>query len=250
MSTSLVPPVITFDVEGQKAAARKLVADANIATITLSAKNLTVESQESYEACVALRNAFALAQKRITDFFGPMIDAANKLHKSLTAARAEMLKPYCDGKDVCTRKMERFLLDQKEAKRKADAVMSQVAEKERSRLADEAEDLMSMGFVKEAAQKTQQARMTMAPTLPAAVTKVAGAKVADKWIAECTDLIAFAKAIGEGKIPLMHDVRGEMRPILLVDQVTLNAVVSRQQDSLKWPGIAVKESVRISSSKL
>lgn len=59
--------------------------------------------------------------------------------------------------------------------------------------------------------------------------------------------MAVLKAIVDGKVSLMQEYRaGEMRPLVVVDQVVLNAMCSRQLDGLDIPGVTVEEGFRIS----
>ncbi len=243
--------LIPFDLETQKAAAAKLVESASLSTLTLAARTLEVTDDVSYEQAINLRTMFATAEKRIADFWEPLAKAANALHKSLTGARAEMMKPYTDGKLLTTQKAERYILGQQRAKRQAEEVLAQAARQTQQALRLEADRLALEGRMRESEQINMQAQMSVAPTLDAAIPKVAGAKTGTKYTGQVTDLIAFAKAIVDGKIDLMQEVKpGDVRPILMVDQVVLNAVVSRQLDGLNWPGIEVKEGVRISSAAI
>lgn len=242
--------IIPFDIESQKRAASKLVEGTNLSTLQLSEKQLQVVDDESYQACIEFRNRCGTAEKRIMDFFAPLADGANKLHKAITKARGDMAAPYASLKAAFTRKAEAYLMAQKQAQREAEAALARAAAKQQHDLQREADELFGMGLIAQAEQKTQQAQMTIAPTLPDAVVKVEGAKVGDRYTGEVTDIIAFAKAIATGKVPLMHEVRGELRPILVIDTAVLNAVVSRMQGALDWPGITVKAGVKISATKL
>ena len=245
MSTQIIP----YDIEAQKQAAAKLVESASIATLTLAAKSLEITDEETYQQAIDLRTRFAVAEKRITDFWEPLAKAANALHKSLTGARAEMVKQYSDGKALMTRKAETYLMEQQRAKREAEAAMARVADQQRRELEAEARRLATRGEMDRAEQIERQAQMSVAPSLPDAIPQAVGAKVGVTFAARVTDMVAVMKSIVEGQTPLMWEVKpGDIRPLVVIDEVVLRAIVSRQQKGLSIPGVVVDEGVRISST--
>ena len=240
--------VIPFNIDEQKVAAAKLVESVSISTLTLAAKTLEVLDEESYRNCIDLRGRFAAAEKKILDFWKPLTEAAHTLHKAMTGAREEMARPYVEGKALTTKKAEAYLNEQRRQKRESEAALARAADQERLRLEQEARDLAMRGRMKEAEQIAMRASLTVAPTLPSAVPAAAGAKVGDKFTGKVTDLMAVLGSIVDGRTPLMWEVRpGDVRPLVVVDEVVLRAIVSRQQRGLQIPGVAVEEGSRISS---
>lgn len=240
--------VIPFDLESQKTAAAKLVEGVSINTLQLAAKSLEVTDDQSYEQAVGLRTRFAAAEKKILEFWDPIVKAAFGLHKTLTAARSEMAKPYTDGKNLMSAKAENFLLERKRQQREADQALARAAEQERLRLAQEAQELAMRGHMKEAEQIEMRASLTVAPRVASTVPVSAGARVGNTYTAHVTDLMAVLQSIVAGTTPLMWDVKGEERPLVIVDEVVLRQIVLRQQTSLSIPGIEVREGVKLFST--
>ena len=241
--------LIPYDVEAQKRAAAQLVERFSVSTLLLAAQSLEVTDEESYTQMVVLRTRFTEAEKKITDFWRPLVEAGNSLHKMLTGARAETLKLYVEGKDITTRKAEAYLLRQRQLKREAEEALARAAEQSRRELEMEAKRLALRGEMKQAENLKMQATMSMAPTLPDLTPKVAGAKTAVVWKWNVTDIVAVAAAIARGDVALMHQVKpGDTRPLIVVDPVVMNAIVARLGDGIQIPGIAIEEGVKLSST--
>jgi hypothetical protein len=245
MSTQAVIP---FDVTAQKVAAAKLVEGVGLQSLNLAAQQIVVSDDESYAQCIGLMGRFGDAKKRILDFWEPLAKSAHGLHKLITSAREEMSGPYATGELICKRKAESYQDECRAAKRRAEQQMALAAEEERQRLVDQSRDLLAMGFVAKAEQLERQASMTTGVVLPEAVSRVAGARVGTKCEWTVTDLVALMRAVVDGEIPLMHTVKGELRPLLMVDPVVMNSIVDRFQMTLKWPGVVVEEKSKISRS--
>jgi hypothetical protein len=237
---------IMLDITKYEAEAEKL--SAPLATLRVAAKQLEVVDDESNQVCLDLRNRASTIEKRIQDFWNPLCDAANKMHKMLTGKRGDHMKPWTELKNALGSKSEKYLLAQREAKRRAEAELARVAEQERLRLEQAAEELRLQGRMKEAAATFQQANATVAPVLPAAIERVEGVRVTEGWDATVTDMGALIHAIATGRVSLFHDYRGDMAPLVSVNQPVLNAVVSRLGDSINWPGVTVKPRIKIGST--
>jgi len=241
--------LIPFDIEAQKQAAAKAVEGIQVQTLMLVAKRIEVIDEDSYAQAIDLRSRFADAEKRIANFWDPLVKAANSLHKLMTGARAEMQAPYVEGKAIVTKKAEDFLAARKRAQRQAQEALERAAEQQRRQLEQEAKRLALRGEMDRAEEISMQAQMSMAPTLPPMAPTVAGARTADKFKATTTDIMAVMAHILGGEFPLMNEVKpGDYRPLVVVDQVVLNALVNRMGDGLKIPGIKVEELTKISST--
>jgi hypothetical protein len=219
-----------------------------LATRTLAAKNLQIKDDHGLADAATIRNDFASRETGLTAIWKRLKSPLNEMRSKVIDLEHATIDQEKAGKDLVTGKMERYILEQKRIKREAEEHMARVAAVEQRRLASEAEDLMAMGYVKEAQSKVSQAQMTVAPTLPN-IDKPSNARIGDKWVSEVTDIIAVLKAVVDGKVPLMHEVKGVMRPLVLIDPVVVNALVARKQNNLQIPGITVSEGVSIGAKR-
>lgn len=223
------------------------------ASLELASKQFIVSDDDSNAACLALRSDAARREKGLTDICKRYKDPLNAARKVVLDMEKVLVGPFIEIKDRLTKKSEAYILSQRRAKAAAEAQLSHVADQERQRLSREAEDLMAKGFVAEAIQKEQQASITVTPTLPDAVSKVEGSRIGDKFTGSVADIMAVLTAIVNKQTPLMWDYKnGEQRALVNIDQVLLNAIVSRMGKAAEKaiPGVVVTEGVRISSTKL
>lgn len=246
----MAAPIIPFDVEQQKLAAAPLIKD--LATLQLAAKSVVITDDDSYANAMDVRNKAGSAEKKINEFWEPMCKAAHELHKSLTGARGAMLKPYTDVRDALDKLIKKYILDQQTAKRLVEERLRKEADSLKSNLQEKAEDLIAAGRVQEARSLMAQSQVidSIPSSLPSSVPKADNSRVTAKKVGECYDLLALIKAVAKGDVPLTHYVKGEEKPLITVDQRVLNAVVDRMGDSLKWPGVRVKDDVVIGAIKL
>ena len=241
---------VVIDIDGAKLQVEVEQYTKNIETRSLAAKRLKITDDATNQQAADMRNEFGRREKALTAIVTQIKDPVNTVRGKILEMEHAFVDPETAGKKLLTGKMEVYILDCRRAKAEAQVAFDRAADRQRSDLAREAEDLMAMGYVDQAESKMRQVQMTVNPVLPDATEKLIGTRTGDKWVAKVTDILALARAIVDGKVPLMHEVKGEMRPLLLVDQVTLNALVSRQQNNLDIPGVAVEEGVRIASAKL
>ena len=244
MSTEIIvaQPSITLDLTPYIQAADQLTA--GIASLTMQANALKVTDDDSYQQCRAL---LTNAKDRIKGL--------EKLWKSvkdpLNAKRQEALdlekRTTLDAKKIAElleSKAAGFIRAQTEAKRKIEQELAREAAARQKALQVEAEDLLSLGFVAEANQAAMHAQVaSQLPILPPVVEKGKGLGFSTPLKGVVTDPISVITAIAKGKIPLMYDVRGTMRPLVTIDPVVVNSLVSRMQRDLDIPGIVVEEDI-------
>jgi hypothetical protein len=233
-------------------ATAQAINDGHKTTLVTSQSRLAgaIEEDSDYEGCLALANEAARVEKRMETTFDAVCDLRHKLWKAATAERATFAGPWGKLKDALRDKAKRWYLEQQKAKQEAEREMARTAQLQQRVLANEAQELLDMGMVKEGRAKLMQADATVAPILPEATPKVEGARVTPKFKATCVDTISVARAIVAGEFDLMWHVSGVERPLLVVDQVVLNAIVSRMGKGLKCPGILVEDDVRFGAKKL
>lgn len=219
-----------------------------LATMQVQAKNFKISDDQAYADAMQLMRIAQERESGLTKVWKRFKDVINPARNTILELEHSTVDPFTAIKKTLQWKGEKYLNDKAYAKKQAESAFARIAEEARLRLNQEADDLMARGRVTEAQAKTYESAITVTPTLPNAVPTVSDAKVGTRSTGSVTDLIAFAKAIVEGQVDLMQEVKpGDSRPILIVDQVVLNAVVSRHLDGLNWPGITVTFSAKISS---
>ncbi len=215
-------------------------------TLKLVSQQLIVDSEEANQRCVDLLNQWAVKQKAFTEVWG-------RFKTPLNAARAVVLKLEKETagvaeetKQLLARKSGYFQLAMLRAKESAEAHVDRLAARRRLELSAEADELMLDGDVQGAQSKMLEAELTVAPTLPG-IGHAEGSRETLKYRAKTTDIIAVLQSIVDGKTQLMHEVKpGDVRPLVVVDQVVLNALVSRNA-KLKIPGITVEPDVQVAA---
>jgi len=227
-----------------------LLPGRQAASITIAVQQLEVVDDATCEECMTLRNAAALAEKKIKDYWEPLRRTADDAKKKILTARDEMMKPWTDIRDLAQKKADAYAAACLAAKREADKRAEQLAAEERKRLAKAADKLLGEGKVAEAESLQLQAEVMKAPVLPSALPQIDNTRFTQKWKGEVTDVIAFLKDIVEGKQPLIFEHRGEQRAIVIIDEAVLNTVVGRHGPSLKWHGLTVSETVKAGARKL
>ena len=203
-----------------------------------------------YTTAVELKNEAASKVKRIEDKYASPTELFHAVHKAFTGLRSSFTAPWKTLGDKLEAKAKNWYLKEQRAKAEAERRLAEVAAAQKEELWEQADDLIARGQVKEARELKAQARALDAPILPEALPVVAGARITAKLKGTCHDTVALALFIGQGKAPLTYDVKGVQRPLLVVDQVVLNALVDRMGKSLSLPGITVEEDVKIGAKRL
>jgi len=195
------------------------VIRADIAPVVARASAIVVKTPEQYTEASDFLKAVKGAQKRVTDFFGPMKSKAHEAWKAITTTEAATLKPLQDAEAQVKRVLITYQTEQEAIRqaeqRRLQAASDESARKERERLEKEAAKLKTPEL-REA--RLEQAAAVIAPVVTvAAVTPViAGQSVRKTWKARVVNaallpreytlpnqqaLDAFAKAT-KGAIPL------------------------------------------------
>lgn len=234
---------------------RRLRESAEAFSLDLASKQTAVKGtaivdDESCQQAADLRNLAASREKSLTALWDSVHEPVNKWRNLILSHEKATIGPWTKVKEALDSKIKAYARQSAQDKKQVDAQMSTVADQQRQQLNREADNLMAQGLVAEAEAKQRQANMTVAPQLPSAKPQVEGMRFTPKFRARPVDLMAILGAIARGEVPLMHDVKGEMRPLVVVDQVVLNALCSRLQDSLRIPGVVVEEDVDVRPAKL
>ncbi len=246
LATASAQLKIAIEVDHLQLAAELQPYLEDFTTLKLVSQTLIVDSEEANQRCVDLLNQWAVKEKAFKQIWG-------RYKTPLNAARAVVLKLEKDTagvaeetKQLLSRKSGDFQLAMLRAKAAAEAHVNRLAARRRLELSAEADELMLEGDVQGAQSKMLESEMTVAPTLPG-VSRAEGSRETLKYKGTCTDIIALLQAIIDQKVTLMHEVKpGDFRPLVVVDQVVLNALVSRNA-SLKIPGITVEPDVHVAA---
>jgi hypothetical protein len=219
--------------------------------------------EDDWKRCVAMCIDAQKREAQAASAFEMSTQFAFRLHKALVGMRTLAAKPWETVKDRLSKHAGTWYMENERLKKEAAERIAKASEKESRDLKAEAEEAIAMGYMQQGQELLRQAQMVAAPvSLPSATPSLAdvGGKVTPKWVVTVTDVVALAKAIVEGRFPLMVSVkkRGkgvpdgtmEERPLLVVDEVVLRALVDRMGKELerKLPGVSVIEDVAISGT--
>lgn len=247
LATAATQLKVAIEIDAQGLAEELRPYTSDFETLQVAAKSIVVDSEESNQKCLDMMNQMWAKQKGFESVWSRYKTPLNQARKAVldlesqTAGAAEATKKLLQAKSAA------FLRACQQAKAEAEKKMAALANRERGRLEREAEDLMMDGNVRGAQAKIQEAHMIVAPELPDAMPTVTGARVTPKYRGEVVDVVAVLRAIVDGKLPLMHEVRGDMRPLVTIDQTVLNALVSRLGPGLRIPGIKVEDDVQVAA---
>lgn len=231
----------------------------NIADLQKSVAELKIVDQASYNAADAILNLCKKKVKGITDKLAPNIKKAYELHKGLTTARAEELKPFETMVNALDLLMKRFLIQQKEAGLKAQKLIDdaraaelRAQQEEEDSRRRQAEKLREIG----AAEAAAQIEAAPVPVVMPAVQVVAqtspvtgGSSVKWPWTATCTDPMELIKAIADGRVPLYYDTRKPGEPILEVNEALVAALGKQRQADFNLPGCVSREEPQIARKR-
>ncbi len=201
---------------------------------------LTVASQADADLAGELSSAIAVLEKRITAHYDPMATTAHKLHRQITSARAEMLKPLTEAKRRVAGGIQRWITAEEVKRRRAEAEAlriqrEQEAERQRAEAkalaeAEEARAIeqrrvdaeklalaekLSVGGVEDDAAleavdaAIPDAELVVAPIaepppvayVPTEAPKVAGMRSVKRWDYRVTDMKLLCALIGSGRAP-------------------------------------------------
>lgn len=210
-----------------------LLADAE--NMLALAQSYAIDCTEMREAAGEdLKRVKALAkevEEQRKDITGPL-DLAKKRVMDLFRRPTEFLER---AESTIKRACLAWDGEQDRKRREAEAEAARKADEERKRLAAEAAKQAAAGNTETAHAITQAAQM-VAP-IPVAIErpKIAGESTRDVWRAELTDLVALARAVGNGQAS---------PECLLPNMPVLNGQARALKGSLQLPGVkAVCEKV-------
>lgn len=223
--------------------------EREVAKYQLSIANFVIETEQHYTDAGEMLRVVATRRKEAYDFLTEDIEAANKLHKSLTKKRNALAEPW----DKIRAKIESVMRAAKlkwekeaeEARAEAEKAAAQLVKTAQR----EARKIAETGDIQRARQMIEEAKAIAAlpAQIEATAPKVEGIKVPEKWTGVCGDVMALVKAVAEGKIPLMHETRVKGVPqqecLFVVNQRILDQMADRQHEAFQWPGCTSKRDI-------
>lgn len=218
---------------------------------------LPVTSPETYEAAGLNWKAIVAMEKEVNDYWDPLVTAAHKTHKALTAKRAEFLEPLAKAKADQTRLMKTWAQEEERKRQEAERIANERARQEAERLAKEAAAkakkeaeeraladavaLEEAGFKEEATKVLQEAPAAAPIPAPVPVAQIVqprtvpkgfGAATKTTWKAQVTDMRALLTAILAGQVPM---------GAVAANESFLNAQAKLLQKEMAWPGVRAWE---------
>jgi len=204
-----------------------------VAPVVAQAGALVVQTPEQYEGAAVFLKVVKGAQKKVTDFFGPIKAAAHAAWKKTTEGEAVLLKPLTDAEATIKRKMLTFAQVEEEKRqaeqRRLQAAADEAARKERERLEKEAAKLKTPEL-REA--RLEQAAMVAAPVVTVASVRpvVAGQSLRKTWKARVVNLAI---------VP---------REWLVVNEPALQAFARSTKGAVQIAGVEMYEETGLASS--
>ncbi len=195
--------------------------------IVTLAYHLTIASAEDNGRAAEIAKELKRFQVEIEASYRPIVDAAHKAHKAALDELKAKLQPFEAAEKavkagmLAWAKQERERLAEEERKRQE----AERKRREEEALA-EAELLSTLGDAA-GADAVMEAPIIVQAEVVAAPEKVAGVTVREVWSGECFDLLALARAVGEGKAS---------PDLLMVNGPELNKMARAMKHALAIPG--------------
>ena len=177
------------------------VVETKALTIIDLAKLVKVVDSESYASAAAVWSQIQDMIKEVKDTFDPICDAAHKAHKAATSKRAKYLDPLEDTGKAVKRIMSFYDAEQaRKAKEEEDRLAAIEKKKSEERQLADAIAAAEAGDIEESEMILEEPPVIPQIIVKKDVPKIKGGPVfKEMWSAECFDIVALCKAIGEGK---------------------------------------------------
>lgn len=209
------------------------VLRSEVAPVVQRATALAVTTPDAYAGAADFLKAVKAAQKRVTDFFGPMKAKAHAAWKEITATEASTLTPLTEAEVMVKRKMLNYAqaeeANRQAEQRKLQAAADEAARKERERLEKEAAKLKTPELRE---QRMEQAAAVVAPVVEVASVRpvVTGQSIRKTWRARVVD----AKAVP--------------REWLVVNDTALQAFARSTKGAVPVAGVEFFEEASLASA--
>ena len=217
--------------------------EREIAPVLQRANTITVRSADDRNDAMEFLRAVKGANKRATEFFGPIVDAAHKAWKQTTASRASILDPL----EAAEKRVKATVSDydqeqeriRQEEQRRLQAIADETARKERERLEKQAAKLKTP---EKREAKLEEAAAVIAPVVQIAEPeKQKGESTQQRWKMKLTDKAALIAAAASGNALAAS--------LLVYDESAGNRIAPSLNDAITPPGVA-RYSVSVLAVKI
>lgn len=190
---------------------------------------IEVTDAASFESAGERTKAIISLEKKVAEYWGPLKDSAHKTWKGLCSKEKEMLDPLAKKKED-QKQIAKKWFDEQERKRLEDERKAQEAAR---KIAEDAALAQAEALEKEGRKAEAEAVLgSPAPApqviVPSVVPKGYGGMTQKYYSAEVVDLMALAKAVVAGTIPVQA-IQG--------NEVFLNAQARALKEAFSYPGV-------------
>jgi hypothetical protein len=184
--------------------------------------------QQAGDRCKAI----VALEKKVHEYWDPLVDGAHKTWKALVAKRAEFLDPLAENKKAQSASMKTWEWEQERKREEAERAAQAAAREQAEDAALAAAAAMEKeGTVesKAAAEAIIQAPVAVPQVVvPKTVPAGHGTFTKKAWKAQVTDIKALARAVLAGQVP---------EQALQGNDVFLGQQVRSLKDAMRWPGV-------------
>lgn len=204
--------------------------ESEVIPVIVRANSIAIRTAEDYVSASEFLKAIKAAQKRVSDHFGPMKQAAHCAWKKITAKEAEAMEPLANAERSVKALMIEWRAEQDRI-RNAEQAKLQAEADERARKEREALEAKAAKMKTESKRDEylERAAVVVAPivTVESSVPNVKGQSIRTTWKARLVSLSALT-GIPEG------DVRLSM---VTFDQAAANKLAVATNGAMSVPGV-------------
>jgi hypothetical protein len=204
--------------------------ESEVMPVIVRANSIAIRTAEDYVSASEFLKAIKAAQKRVSDHFEPMKQAAHAAWKKITAKEAEAMEPLANAERSVKALMIEWRVEQDRI-RNAEQAKLQAEADERARKEREALEAKAAKMKTESKRDEylERAAVVVAPivTVESSVPNVKGQSIRTTWKARLVSLSALT-GIPEG------DVRLSM---VTFDQAAANKLAVATKGAMSVPGV-------------
>jgi hypothetical protein len=221
---------------------------AEVETLAVSmaeaVKGIVVRDAETLAIANQYSNDLYEAEKRIEEFFEPLVDAANKAHKALTQKRKELVDRVRIPRSIINGEIARYAREEQERRDREAETARRKAEKEeedrRIAWAAEAEKDGDHRAAEEILEKPVSLPPAVAFGMPPVKQELSGISTFTVWQAEVVDFPALLLAVVEGKAPEV---------LVMPNEKAIGNMVRTLQDKFVYPGLRAYSETRVRKTR-
>lgn len=193
-----------------------------------------VEDAQTFERAGDRCKAIVALEKKVHEYWDPVVDAAHKTWKALVAKRSEFLDPLAENKKAQSASMKSWEWEQERKRQEEERRAQEAARKQAEDAALAAAAAMEKEGTPEA--KAAAEAIIQAPVavpqvvVPKAVPAGHGTFTRKAWKAQVTDIKALARAVLAGQVP---------EQALQGNEVFLGQQARSLKEAMRWPGVKV-----------